>query len=393
MFCIAVWACLLVGPRPASAQASPTAPRVDVVEVSGVLDPIQVDFLRSALSGATTSGAEVLVIRLDSQDTIVPQAEVDALAREISSSTVPVAVWVGQSRAARAYGGAATLVEAATISGMAPGTRLGASASRSTTAEQALDGATIDLVAPTLQNFIVDVYVRTPAGGALSPEQLSEVRFDVRFDEPSLLAQMLHAVTTPSVAYVLLLIGLSLVVFELFSAGIGVAAGVAAVCLLLSSYGLGALPTRPVGLVLILLAVVGYAVDVQAGSPRAWTAIATLALVVGSLLLYDDQRVPLHIAALALVGIVLFMVSAMPSVVRTRFSTPTIGRESMIGEHGRALSAVDPDGVVQVRDAPWRARTNRATPILAGDTVRVAAIDGLLLEVEPLEGAARDAGH
>ena len=77
-------------------------------------------------------------------------------------------------------------------------------------------------------------------------------------------------------------------------------------------------------------------------------------------------------------------------MVRTRFSTPTIGREWMIGEVGTAVGAVDPDGVVMVRDAPWRARTNRATPIDAGAPVRVASIEGLLLEVEPLEGAARD---
>jgi len=80
-------------------------------------------------------------------------------------------------------------------------------------------------------------------------------------------------------------------------------------------------------------------------------------------------------------------------MVRTRFATPTIGREAMIGELGEARGAVDPEGVVIVRGAPWGARTNRATPIPAGDPVRVIAIDGLLLEVEPLEGAAKDAGH
>ena len=87
------------------------------------------------------------------------------------------------------------------------------------------------------------------------------------------------------------------------------------------------------------------------------------------------------------------MISGMPAMVRTRFSTPTIGRESMIGEMGVALSGVDPEGTVQVRGAPWRARTNRATPIQAGDPVRVVAVDGSLLEVEPETGGARDAHH
>jgi membrane-bound serine protease (ClpP class) len=62
----------------------------------------------------------------------------------------------------------------------------------------------------------------------------------------------------------------------------------------------------------------------------------------------------------------------------------------MVGEMGSARTDVDPDGVVSIRDAPWRARTNRATPIRRDEAVRVVAIDGLVLEVEPEEGGARD---
>jgi membrane-bound serine protease (ClpP class) len=87
------------------------------------------------------------------------------------------------------------------------------------------------------------------------------------------------------------------------------------------------------------------------------------------------------------------MVAGMPAMLRARFSTPTIGRESMVGEMGAAAADVDPEGTVTVRGALWRARTNRATPIVAGDIVRVVAIDGLLLEVEPEEGGAKDAHH
>jgi membrane-bound serine protease (ClpP class) len=83
--------------------------------------------------------------------------------------------------------------------------------------------------------------------------------------------------------------------------------------------------------------------------------------------------------------VALFMLAAMPAVVRARFSTPTIGRESMIGELGQATAALAPEGTVLVRDALWRARTNRATPIAEGDPVRVVAVEGLLLEVERVE--------
>ena len=89
-------------------------------------------------------------------------------------------------------------------------------------------------------------------------------------------------------------------------------------------------------------------------------------------------------------GVLLAFLSGMPSMVRTRFSTPTIGREWMIGEEGLALSEVDPDGTVSVRRAHWPARTNRATPIAAGATIRVVGIEGIMLEVEPETGGARD---
>jgi membrane-bound serine protease (ClpP class) len=96
------------------------------------------------------------------------------------------------------------------------------------------------------------------------------------------------------------------------------------------------------------------------------------------------------VLVLMIVATVAFMVSAMPVAVRSRFSTPTIGREGLIGELGEAAVDVAPDGVVVVRGARWRARTNRATPVQAGDAVRVIEVDGLVLEVEPEAGGARD---
>ena len=128
----------------------------------------------------------------------------------------------------------------------------------------------------------------------------------------------------------------------------------------------------------------------QTGVPRFWTGIGTCAFTAGSLLLYDGLALSWLTLAGGIAGVLLAMLAGMPAMVRTRFSTPTIGREWMVGEMGEAAADVDPDGVVRVRGALWRARTNRATPIAAGDAVRVVAIDGLVLEVEPEEGGARD---
>ena len=210
------------------------------------------------------------------------------------------------------------------------------------------------------------------------------------FSKLPIVDQLLHTVGSPAVAYLLFLAGLALIVFELYTAGVGVAGVVGAGCTVLGCYGLAVLPARWWAVALLVGTVLAYAVDVQTGVPRVWTGVGTVALVIGSLFLYDGLSLSWITLLVGIGGMLLFVIGAMPAMVRTRFSTPTIGRGWMIGEEGEALSAVDPEGVVTVKGAPWRARTNRATPVAAGEPVRVVEVDGLLLEVEPLEGAARD---
>jgi membrane-bound serine protease (ClpP class) len=217
----------------------------------------------------------------------------------------------------------------------------------------------------------------------------------VRFSKLSLVDQLFHTAASPAVAYLLLLVGLSLLVFEFFTAGIGIAGVVGAVATVLAATGLATLPARGWAIALLLAAMLAFAVDVQVGIPRLWTGIGMVLTIVGSWWLFEPlpgaTLRPSWITLLAGIGgVLLAFVVGMPSMVRTRFATPTIGREWMVGTEGEAIEAVDPEGVVSVGDARWRARTNRATPVAAGQPVRVVAIDGVTLEVEPLEGAARD---
>ena len=346
---------------------------IAVVEISGLLDRIQAEFLREQVTAdRARSGVDHVVVRLDSSGSVISNGELTALVRAIADAPMPVAIWIGPGKGAEAGGGTSRLLDAADEV-----------------------GRTGD--APTLGDFIVDlegVPTTVVDEDSDTPRRRLAPNVRVSFAEPSFVEQLLHAVSTPGAAYLLLVVGLLLLVFEFFTGGIGVAGAVAAISLALGAYGLGALPTRPLALALLAVGVFGFAIDVQVGVPRAWTVIGTALFTAGSFFLFaGGLRVPLLVLVAVLASVVLFMVAGMPAVVRTRFSTPTIGRESMVGEVGTATTDVAPDGLVTVRDAPWRARTNRATPIRAGDAVRVAAIDGLLLEVEPLEGAARDAGH
>lgn len=374
-------------PTHAGAQTPPTR-HVDVLQVSGLVDPVIADAVGDAIRKAERTGAVAILIQLDSGGGVLSARRLSELRAVLAGAPVPVAVWVGPTKS-KADGQALAILDAARFKGAAPGTTIDGLED-----EDALAQGRVESIDPTIGDFLaqlddrgLDTAEQVERGG--QPRRQLTVR--VVNAKPGLLAQLLHTAASPSVAFFLLVLGLALMVLEFYTAGIGVAAVTGAGALVLSGYGLAVLPTRPWAVGLVVLGMLGFAIDLQAGSPRAWTLIGTVSLVAGSVTLYDDGLRPGLFTLVGVVaGVVLFMVAGMPAMVRARFSTPTIGRESMVGELGEARTEVNPEGTVEVRGAPWRARTNRATPVAVGQRVRVTGIDGLLLEVEPESGGARD---
>jgi membrane-bound serine protease (ClpP class) len=376
---------------------------VIVVEVDGLIDPVLAELVRDQLTEADEACAVALVLQFDSGGAVVSDTERAELVADIEASPVPVGVWIGPS-GSKAAGDAVDLVAAADNIGVAAGSSIEITPSlleaRGLTPE---DLGTADVgdrvgferaveldLADTDASVIVDYVGQLDGVESEVVDGRRELTTDVRFGGLSIVGQVMHTVASPAVAYLLFVIGLALLLFELFTAGVGIAGMVGAGSLVLGCYGLAVLPTRPIGVALLLFAMFGYGVDVQTGVPRAWSGIATVSFVVGSLVLFDGVSVSWVTLLVAFVGMTLAMVAGMPTMVRSRFSTPTIGRDWMIGELGSARTDIDPEGVVTLRDAPWRARTNRATPIRSGEPARVVAIEGLVLEVEPEAGGARD---
>jgi membrane-bound serine protease (ClpP class) len=385
------------------ADAQPSAPsdQVVVAQVNGYLDPIEVDFIERTLEQAEADRVVALVIQLDSPGAVVSDTEITRLADRVRNATVDVGVWVGPS-GAQALGRAADLVAAAKYRGLAPGSRLDIG-TRNIGADEAFTSGRANVGAKCERQLgstegctatIGDFVVSVPTVPTRQVQQGDQTRLEptgqTRFASLSIVSRIAHSVASPPVAYLLFVIGMALLVFELFTAGVGVAGVVGAGAFLMGCYGLGVLPTRPGALALLVVAMFGFSIDVQTGVPRVWSGIATVCFVLGSLLLYDGVSMSWITLVAGTLGITVAMIGGMPAMVRTRLSTPTIGREWMIGEEGEARTAIAPDGTVVVRGAPWKARTNRATPIAVGDPVRVAAIEGLVLDVEPLVGAARD---
>jgi membrane-bound serine protease (ClpP class) len=402
---------------------------MEVVQVEGAIDPVVADLIRGSLRRAQTNGASVVILQIDSGGALDtdPLGLIDA----VRTSKVPVAAWIGPGKST-ARGAAAAIVAWASFAAASPGARIGpleplrldrtrsklpaaemgirdslklrvaGLRNRRLTGKTAAGQGLIDAVAPTLGDLIVALNGKdVPTAAGLvhlttakqvntkgGPRQTADQ--PVSFLKLGTFASVEHSLTSPSVVFLLLLVGLGLMVFEFFTVGIGLAGMVGAAAVAGALFGCSHLPVSWWALGLLLLSTFGFAVDVQAGHQGFWTGVGVVGLLVGALKLFGGSAaldVPLWLVALLFVGQLIFMLGGMTIAVRNRFSIPTVGRDSMIGELGEARTDLKPDGVVTVRGAPWRARTNRATPVAAGGSIRVVAVDRLVLEVEPGDAA------
>jgi membrane-bound serine protease (ClpP class) len=399
---LAVAAVLLGMVAPAHAQddpePAPTDAKVLVAKVSGLIDPVLADFIESSIHAAEEDGALAVVLQMNSSGSVLETDRFVELAATIRDATVPIATWIGPN-GSDVKGRSAQLVALTDIVGITDKSRIGdlgrivveggdfGESGRRLIENTVSDDEAVELGIALDSDILGDFLLRIP--GFQATDDGRPITQSV-FTEPDVVHELFHTVASPPIAYLLFLVGMGLLVFELFTAGVGVAGVVGAGSLILGAYGLDVLPARWWAVALLVVSMFGFAVDVQIGVPRFWTGVGVLALVVGSFALYEGMSLSWITLLVGIVGVCLGMISGMPAMVRTRFSTPTIGREWMVGEMGVAESEVAPEGVVRVRDALWRARTNRATPIAPGGPIRVVEIAGLILEVEPEEGAAKD---
>lgn len=408
---LAVLSTLTPGRAGAQDDSSSIDPPIfDVVQVSGFVDRIVADFIEESIERAEREGTGGLILQVNSTQAVLDDDELIALAEAIATADVPIYAWVGPS-GADARGEVAQLLATADELGVAVGAEYGDTGELIIPEEllseeflavaDALETDTVDEEtvrsfgladrdSPTLAFFALDLPGFESEIDTTGDEAVRLPVSPVRFFKLSLFDGWMHTFASPAMAYLLFLIGAALLIFEFYTAGVGIAGVLGAGCFILGCYGLATLPTRPWALALLVIAMLGYAIDVQTGVAQAWSVIATICLVIGSLFLFDGFAISWITLLAGIVGISLSMISGMPSMIRTRFGTPTIGREWMIGSMGEAAENIKKEGVVLVDGAPWKARVNRTTPIAKGDPVRVVAIEGLYLEIEPEEGGARD---
>jgi len=407
---------------------------VDVIEVNGLIDPPTSDYLVDRLRQAQSDRVHAAIIQLDTPGGL--DAPIQGITEQMLEMNVPVIVWVAP-RGAQAPSAGTFITYASNLAFMADAAEIGPAApvnlgmdqsgagaheararataaieelaverghNRSWAVEAVNDDAAlgakaaaeinvVDGVASSLQELFEEMdgrTVTTASGDTLTLETWDDaagaLSNRVRFQHMSPWQQLLHSVATPEAAFLLLLVGLFGLIFELYNPGIGLAGIIGAVCLVLSFYGLSVLPTEWLAVLAIVVAVGFFVVDVQTAGLGALTVAGAVLLAAGAALLFPRPsalRIDSWVIVAALAGTLIFFVSVMTAALRVRLRRPVTGEESLVGMVGEAETDIAPEGTVRTKGTLWRARTME-TGIAAGSRVEVKATEGLVLLVEPL---------
>jgi len=426
---VCVLALLWVGT--ASAQA-PTTSKVLVVKVDGSIDRTVADYLTDSLTEGERTGAAV-VIQLDSAGTLDQPAVV--LAERLFRSRVPVIVWVGPAPA-KAQGAALLFMCASSLAAVAPGVGVGplqpvdlVDATNATLpndaalermasgwaetrgrpvpsfpssvvpAQEALDGYLAQEVATSLPDLLstIDGSTVQTAGGPVTlhtkiAQSPTEQPVEVRFTELGPFDRVLHAVASPAAIYLLLVLGLAALAFELTQAGFGFAGFAGLGMLALAVYGLTVVPASWPGIGLLVAGVVLLCADVLLRRLGVVTAAGVVAFLVGSFLSFRGVAPAIGISpwliGLLTVGSVLYYGFALTVAQRSRERIASTQR-GLVGLLGETRGELKPEGPVYVKGTLWRGRSNDG-PIPPGTRVRVRGVDGLVLRVEPDPGAGEN---
>lgn len=255
-----------------------------------------------------------------------------------------------------------------------------------------------DLVAGSLPDLLSvldgrEVQIRSADGTTTAQTlQIDQATASVRFNNLGLWRRILHTVSNPTLAYLLLIGGALTLLFEVFQPGFGVAGVTGLVLIALAVYGLAVLPVNWFAFALIVVGLALLAVDLAIAGLGLLTAGGTVALAVGSLLLFngaDALDVSPWLVGGIVVFTVIFFVIIMTTVLRAQSSQAMLGAEGMEGKVGVVRSMLNPEGHIFVDGALWRARAPEAAgKVKTGTQVRILGInDRLTLDVEVIEAA------
>jgi len=407
--------------------AKPTI--VHVIKVDGAINPSSADFIHESLQKATDAGAECLIIELNTPGGLLKSTRV--IVTDLLTAPIPVIVYVSPSGSQSASAGVFVTL-AAHLAVMAPGTNIGAAhpvalgqemdsimsekatndaaafirtisekrhrniqwaedavrKSVSLTETEALAQKVIDTIATSLTDLLVKLDGRevetTQGKRILQIREASIVAYERPFVE-----KLLDFFSDPNVAYILMMLGIYGLLFELYNPGSIFPGVVGVIALILAFYSFHTLPINYAGIALIVFSIILFVLEIKVVSHGILTVGGIVSLLLGSLMLIKPES-GLEIVAISwqlivatVVCTAAFFFVAIGLGIKAQRLKPMTGEEGLVGEYGETLSELAPEGTIRVHGEIWSA-VSIGGPIAQGVKVRVERLDGLTIIVKQL---------
>jgi membrane-bound serine protease (ClpP class) len=408
------------------------APPVALIELDGAITPITVRLLDTAIGRARTERAQALVVMLNTPGGL--ERSMRSMVQSILNSDIPVIVYVGPT-GARAASAGVFITMAGHVAAMAPATNIGAAhpvaagggqmdkemskkvendsaafarsiatergrnvewaeqavrSSVSATEREAVKLKVVDLVADSVPDLLAKIdgrVVKTPKGSVtLATKDAAVTPIAVGFRD-----RFLALITDPNVAYILMMVGMLGIFFELSTPGAILPGVLGGISLILAFFAFQSLPINWAGLLLILFGLALLVAEIKIVSHGILTIGGVVSMVLGSMMLYDAPESGLRISWLVIIPTVGAMaglvIAAVSMGLRALYRPASTGAAGMMGQVGVVKRALDPEGQVLIGGELWQA-VSEDGPLAAGEVVRVARMDGLTLTVTRLARGA-----
>ena len=403
---------------------------VSLIQIDGAITPVTVRLISTAVDRAQAEGAQALIIQLDTPGGL--ERSMRSIVQKLLNAPVPVIVFVGPT-GARAASAGVFITMAAHIAAMAPATNIGAAhpvavgggqidkesmkkiendaaafartiavergrnadwaeravrASISATEREAVKLKVVDLIAENVSDLVVKIdgrSVKTTKGTmTLQTKDALVKKVEVGFRDT-----FLGLITDPNIAYILMMLGMLGLFFELSNPGAIVPGVIGGISLILAFFAFQSLPINYAGLLLILFGVVLLIAEIKVVSHGILSIGGVISMLLGSMMLFDAPETDLRVSWWVIIptvastaGVFAFAVGAGIQALRRR---PTTGEAGLVGQMGIVRSALAPEGQIMIQGEIWRAVADNG-PVVEGESVKVTAVEGLTLKVTKATG-------
>jgi membrane-bound serine protease (ClpP class) len=396
---------------------------IRLININGPINPVTAEYVTRNLKESAMRHDRLFLIEMDTPGGL--DTAMRDIVKGIFASPVPVVVYVAPS-GARAASAGAIISMAADVCAMAPGTNIGAAhpvslgeqpdkvmqekilndaeayvegiarkrgrnieearkmvrSSTSLSAEKALETGVINMIAADRYDLLKKLEGREiKRNGKTIVLKLSGVR--VEEHEMGTREKILDTISNPDVAYILMMLGMLGLFFELANPGVILPGVIGGICLILAFFAFQTLPVNYAGVLLIILALVLFIAEIKIVSHGMLTVGGIISMILGSLLLFESpepyMRVSWGVILITVFAVAAFAIFVVTKAVKAHRKRPSSGKEGLVGEEGEADSDISPEGKVFVRGEYWDAWSDQA--IARGDKIVVADVEGMKLKV------------